>query len=322
MTDMRKIICAAAALVLGCIVALQVHAYPDKTITIVVPVSPGGVPDFVGRLLSRGLAKKYGQNVIVENRVGGGLLIGANSVAKANPDGHTMLVMPLGALFNSILSQVMPIDFERDLVPVSVMVDQSLALLANPQLPVSNLKELISYAKKHPGQISYGTAGAGSLPDIAVRLLLRMTDTRMVGIPYGGTTQATTDLLTNRIQLLFIPLGSALPHIKSGKLRALGVSTSTRDPGAPEIPSISEELPGYSLPTWQALMITGGTPPEIIDRLNKDVNEVTMEPEAVASFKRLHLRRRPAVNAAEDKAFILSEFAKWKKVFSDVGLIK
>lgn len=319
---MRRTLFIALALLIGGAVGLRAQSYPDKTINVVVPVAPGGVPDFIGRLVSKHLTKKYGISVIVENRVGAGTLTGANLVAKAKPDGHTLLVMPLGTLFNSLISRTMPINFDRDLVPVSVIADQSLVLLANVNLPFRNVQELVAYAKQKPGELSFGTAGPGSLPDIVVQLLMTMTDTKMVGIPYGGTTQAMTDLLSDRIHLLALPLGSALPHINSGKVRAIGVSMSTRDPGAPDIPSISEGVPGYSLPTWQALMITGGTPNEIVEKLNKDVREMAADPEVLASFKRLRLTARPPASAAEDKAFILSEFTKWRKILHSVGLAK
>jgi tripartite-type tricarboxylate transporter receptor subunit TctC len=319
---MRRPLVTALALLIGCVVPAQAQSYPEKTVTIVVPATAGGVTDFIGRLVSQHLAKKYGKSVIVENRVGAGTLMGANVVAKASPDGHTLLVMPLGTLFNSIISQTIPVSFERDLVPVSVVADQSLVLVVNVDLPVKDVKELISYAKKKPDELSYGTVGPGSLPDIAVQLLMSMTDTKMVGIPYGGNTPAMTDLLSGRIHLLFLPLGSALPHIESGKVRPIGVSTPARDIGAPDIPSISEGLPGYSFPTWQALMITGGTPNDIIEKLNKDVTEMTAQPEVLARFKQLHLTRRPPASAAEDKAFILSEVSKWGKVLRSIGLSK
>jgi tripartite-type tricarboxylate transporter receptor subunit TctC len=319
---MRRSLVTALALLSGCVVPAQAQSYPEKTVTIVVPATAGGVTDFIGRLVSQHLAKKYGKSVIVENRVGAGTLMGANVVAKASPDGHTLLVMPLGTLFNSIISQTIPVNFERDLVPVSVVADQSLVLVVNVDLPVKDVKELISYARKKPDELSYGTVGPGSLPDIAVQLLMSMTDTKMVGIPYGGNTPAMTDLLSGRIHLLFLPLGSALPHIESGKVRPIGVSTPARDIGAPDIPSISEGLPGYSFPTWQALMITGGTPNDIIEKLNKDVTEMTAQPDVLARFKQLHLTRRPPASAAEDKAFILSEVSKWGKVLRSIGLSK
>jgi tripartite-type tricarboxylate transporter receptor subunit TctC len=317
---MRRTLFAAATVLLGCAIALQALAYPDKAITIVVPVAPGGVTDFIGRLVSQNLAKKYSKSVIVENRVGAGTLMGANTVAKASPDGHTLLVMPLGTLFNSIISKTMPIDFERDLTPVSVIADQSLVLVVNVDLPVKDVKELVSYAKQKPNALSFGTAGPGSLPDVSVQLLMSMTDTRMVGIPYGGNAPAMTDLLTGRIHLLFLPLGSALPHINAGKIRSVGVSTAKRDPAAPDIPSISEGLPGYSFPTWQTLMVTGGTPDALIEQLHRDVSEITARPETIEKFKSLHLIRRPDSSPAKDKEFILSEFRKWKIVLEQIGL--
>jgi tripartite-type tricarboxylate transporter receptor subunit TctC len=317
---MRRLILVVAMLVAACGGASTAPAYPDHNVTIVVPASPGGVTDFIARLLSQQLAEKWGKSVIVDNRVGGGTLIGANAVAKANPDGHTMLVMPVGSLFNSIISKIMPINFEKDLVPVAVVADQSLVLVVNSDLPVTNIRELIAYAKRKPDELSYGTVGPGSLPDVAVALLKSMSVTKMVAIPYGGNTPAMTDLLTGRIHLLFLPLGSALPHISTGKVRAIGVSGPQRDTDAPEIPSISEGLPGYSVVTWQALMITGGTPDEVIGKINKDVHEVTAKPDVLERFKELHLSPRKPVSPDTDKEFILSEFKKWQPILRDTGL--
>lgn len=315
---------AAVAAVLGLTFTTLLYAqvYPERTVTIVVPASPGGVTDFIGRLLSQHLAEKWGKRVIVDNRVGGGTLIGANAVAKANPDGHTMLVMPLGTLLSSIISKTMAINFEKDLVPVSVVGAAEQVVVVNSNLPVTNIKELIAYAKQRPDELSYGTAGPGSLPDVAISLLKSMSATKMVAIPYGGNSPAMADLLTGRIHLLFLPLGSALPHITTGKIRAIGVSGPQRDSEAPEIPSISEGLPGYSVVSWQALMITGGTPDEIIGKINRDVHEVTAKPDVLEKFKELYLARRKPVSPDVDKEFILSEFRKWQPILRDTGLAK
>jgi tripartite-type tricarboxylate transporter receptor subunit TctC len=321
MNSRRAFIATAAAMLMSASFASG-QSYPERNVTIVVPASPGGVTDSIARLLSQQLAEKYGKTVVVENRVGAGTLMGANMVAKASPDGHTMLVMPLGTLFNSIISKTMPLSFERDLVPVSVVADQSLVLVVNSNLPATNIKELIAYAKQKPDELSYGTVGPGSLPDIAVQLLMNITETKMVGIPYGGNTPAMTDLVSGRIQLLFLPLGSALPHIADGKVRAIGVSSPARDSAAPDIPSLSEGLPGYSLSTWQALMITAGTPGPIIEKLNADVHEVTAKADILAKFKRLHLTRRAPATPAGDKAFVLSEFEKWQAVLRQIGQAK
>jgi tripartite-type tricarboxylate transporter receptor subunit TctC len=316
----RILATVAAVLGLTFTTVLYAQVYPERTVTIVVPASPGGVTDFIGRLLSQQLTEKWGKRVIVDNRVGGGTLIGVNAVAKANPDGHTMLVMPLGSLFSSIVSKATPINFEKDLVPVAVVGSAVQVLVANSNLPVTNITELIAYAKQRPDELSYGTVGAGSLPDVAVALLKSMSATKMVAIPYGGNTPAMTDLLTGRIHLLFLPLGSALPHINTGKIRAIGVSDPQRVSDAPEIPSISEGLPGYSVVSWQALMITGGTPEAIIDKINQDVHEITARPEVLEQFKKLHLARSKPVRPDVDKGFILSEFRKWKSFFNEIGL--
>jgi tripartite-type tricarboxylate transporter receptor subunit TctC len=320
---MKRISVTLVALILVTVTSTAVKSYPERTVTIVVPAAAGGVTDFVARMLAKNLTEKVGKDFIVENRPGGGTLTGANVVAKATPDGHSLLVMPLGTILNSILSKTIPVNFETGLVPVSVIADQSLVLVVNPkQLPVSNIKELVAYAKAHPNKISFGTVGPGSLFDVAVQLIMKMTDTKMVGIPYRGSAPALTDLLSGRIQLQAMPLGRALPHINTGKLRALGVTGPTRDSATPNIPSIGETLPGYSVPTWQSLMITAGTPEKIIDQLNNDVHDITAKPDVLKSFKRLHLRRRPPVSAAKDKAFILSEFKKWQTFLREIGLAK
>lgn len=317
---MYRILFAASAVFLACATAIGSQAYPDRTVTIVVPASPGGVTDFLARFLAQGLTPKLDKSVIVENRPGGGTLLGANFVAKAPPDGHHMLMMPLGVLFNSIISKSLAIDFEADLTPVSVIADQSLVLVVNSNVPARTIQDLITYAKQKPNQLSYGTSGPGSLPDVAVELLKSQTGTEMVAIPYPGNTPAFMDLLSGRIHLMFLPLGSALQQIKAGKVRAIGVSSAKRDTYAPEIPAIAEGLPGFVVVTWQSLMITGGTPKSIIDSLNKKVNEITARPETLERFKKLHLMRRPAATPAQDKEFVLSEFRKWKAVLDQVGL--
>jgi tripartite-type tricarboxylate transporter receptor subunit TctC len=317
----KKLLIIVAALAVTAVGYQPAHSLPERAMTIVVPASPGGVTDYVARLLATHLGQLLGENVIVENRIGGGTLIGANYVAKAAPDGRTLMVMPLGTVFNSIISKTIPIDFEHGaLVPVSVVADDPLVLVVSPHLPVKNIGELIAYAKKKPGVLSFGTVGPGSLPDVAVQLLMKMTGAKMVGIPYGGNTPALTDLLADRIDLLFLPLGSALPYITAGKVKPIGVSGLARDPAASDIPSISEVLAGYNLTTWQALMITGGTPEPVIDKLNGLVHQITAMPDVIAEFRRLYLVQRPPVSAAADKAFVLSEFRKWRTIFREIGL--
>ena len=243
---MIRSFCLALAAVAWMTAPLRAQSYPERTVTIVVPASPGGVTDFLARLLAQKLTDSLGKNVIVDNRVGGGTLIGANVVAKASPDGHTLMVMPIGTLFNSIISKTIPIDFEHGaLVPVSVVGDDPLVLVVNSHLPVKNIGELIAYAKMKPGALSFGTVGPGSFSDVAVELLMKMTDTKMVGVPYGGSTPALMDLLSDRIDLLFLPLGSGLSYITAGKVQPIGVSSLDREPDVPDIPSISEGVPGY-----------------------------------------------------------------------------
>jgi tripartite-type tricarboxylate transporter receptor subunit TctC len=319
---MMKLLVAAAALFV-CVSGGELSAanYPDWPVTIVVPAAPGGTPDLTARALADVLTAKWGKSVIIENKAGVGS-IGATTVAKASPDGHTLLMSTSGTLLSVALYRQPPIDLEKELIPVAYTADTPFVLIASPSLPVKSVKELIAYAKTKVGQLSYGTAGAGSLQHLAGEVFDSMAGTRMVPVPYRGTTPALNDLLTGRIHLMFMPLGSALPHIEAGNVRVLGVGTAKRIASAATIPAIAEDLPGFTVVSWQLVAATGGTPKEVLDQLNKDIYQAVSDPKVRDVMVKLDLIPQSPASIADNQAFVRAELTKWQPVLEKLGLVK
>jgi tripartite-type tricarboxylate transporter receptor subunit TctC len=319
---MMKLLVAAAA-VFVCVSGGELSAanYPDRPVTIVVPAAPGGTPDLTARALADVLTAKWGKSVIIENKAGVGS-IGATTVAKASPDGHTLLMSTSGTLLSVALYRQPPIDLEKELIPVAYTADTPFVLIASPSLPVKSVKELIAYAKTKVGQLSYGTAGAGSLQHLAGEVFDSMAGTRMVPVPYRGTTPALNDLLTGRIHLMFMPLGSALPHIEAGNVRVLGVGTAKRIASAATIPAIAEDLPGFTVVSWQLVAATGGTPKEVLDQLNKDIYQAVSDPKVRDVMVKLDLIPQSPASIADNQAFVRAELTKWQPVLEKLGLVK
>jgi tripartite-type tricarboxylate transporter receptor subunit TctC len=319
---MMKLLVAAAALFV-CVSGGELSAanYPDRPVTIVVPAAPGGTPDLTARALADVLTAKWGKSVIIENKAGVGS-IGATTVAKASPDGHTLLMSTSGTLLSVALYRQPPIDLEKELIPVAYTADTPFVLIASPSLPVKSVKELIAYAKTKAGQLSYGTAGAGSLQHLAGEVFDSMAGTQMVPVPYRGTTPALNDLLTGRIHLMFMPLGSALPHIEAGNVRVLGVGTPKRIASAATIPAIAEDLPGFTVVSWQLVAATGGTPKEVLDQLNKDIYQAVSDPKVRDVMVKLDLIPQSPASIADNQAFVRAELTKWQPVLEKLGLVK
>lgn len=315
----------ATSLSLACMVAGPAGAqnFPERGVTIIVPTTAGDSTDLIARLLAKNLAAKWGKSVIVENRPGGGTLIGAGAVAKAAPDGHTLLMMFSGTLLNAALHKQMPINFEKDLIPVAHVVDTPFVLIANPSLPANNLQELIAYAKAKPGELSYGTVGPGSLQHLALEVFNSAAGTKMVAIPYAGTTPTLTALIGGQIHLAFAPVGASMQFIKSGQARALGVGSPQRVAAAADFPTIAEAgLPGFNVVSWQMMAVTGGTPRNIVDQLNKDVYEAASHAEVQEAIAKLNLIPKSPASVAQIEALLKSELDKWRPVLTDIGLVR
>jgi tripartite-type tricarboxylate transporter receptor subunit TctC len=253
--------------------------YPIKPVKLVIPYPPGGIGDTLARELATQLATRLGQSVVVESKPGASQMIGAEYVAKSAPDGYTIFLGSLSSLVLNINAhKSMPYDPFRDFAPVSMFFSTPLYLVVNPQLPVKSVAEFISYAKAHPGKISFGSIGTGSSLHLAGEMFKLAADIDMLHVPYKGSVPAVTDLLGGQIQAIFDAPTSSLPQVRAGKLRVLGVTSVQRASGTPDVPAISETLPGYDASFWFAIVAPAGTPSAIVNRLSTEINEILKIP--------------------------------------------
>jgi tripartite-type tricarboxylate transporter receptor subunit TctC len=255
------------------------QTYPSKPIQIIVPFVPGGGTDLLARVVADKLRDKFGQPVTVENRSGAAGNIGADAAYKAPADGHTLLfTQPAPIVVNKALYGKIPFEPER-FVPIALVSVQDIMLAANPQLPANSLTELISYAKANPGKLNFGSSGAGSAPHLAAELFGSMAGVKMVHVPYKGSGESQAATLAGHVDLTFFAFSTALRHTKAGKLRALGVGGTKRNAQAPDVPSISEVLPGYSAASWTALFAPPDTPAPVVQQLRGALSEILKMPD-------------------------------------------
>ncbi|MCX7135289.1 MAG: tripartite tricarboxylate transporter substrate binding protein, partial [Proteobacteria bacterium] len=249
------------------------QSYPSKQLRFVVPFPPGGPADILSRTIGQSLAESWAQQVVIDNRAGAGGNIGAEIVAKAPPDGYTMLMGFVGThAINSSLYRSMPFDAVKDFEPVALVAMVTIILVVHPSVPVKTVKELIALANAKPGELSFGSPGNGTPQHLAGELFNTMTGVKMVHVPYKGAVPALTDLLGGRLSMIFSSMPPALPHLQSGKLRALGVTSSARSPAAPDVPTIAQSgLKGYEVINWYGVLVPAKTPKEIVGKLNGEV---------------------------------------------------
>lgn len=259
--------------------------YPSRLIRIVVPFPPGGGADTLGRMLGQKLSESWGQPVIVENRSGANGTLGTAQVAKAPPDGYTLLVVPASFAVNPSLYRNLTFDSMRDLQPVTQPASLPLVVTVHPSVPAKSMKELIDLAKSRPGSINYASAGNGSPPHLATEQLKHMTGIFMTHIPYQGGAPALMANVTGEAPVYIQSLNSAMPFIKDGRLRALAVTSAKRSPSAPEIPTVAESgVPGYEVENWYGVFVTGGTPKDIVMKLHAELVRILSTPELKAQM--------------------------------------
>lgn len=307
---------------LSCLVAVSAaltmttaHAqpaqWPAKPVRLVVPFTPGGTTDRIARLFGAHLSKALGQQFIVDNRPGASGTIGSEIVARAAPDGYTLAVVPSSYAINGALYKL-PYHPVTGIEPIGMIVTGALILTVHPSVPAKSLKEFVALLRAKPGQVRYGSTGPGTNLHLAGALLEQMTGTRMLHVPYKGQGPAITDLLSGEIHLMFSG-ASMIPHIKAGRLRGLAVTTEKRSPVLPELPAISEMLPGYSADFWTAMWAPKGTPKEIVSRINQEIARFLDQPDLRA--KLLAEGIQPAHTTPEGLARIIArELATWAKV--------
>lgn len=295
-------------------------AYPDRPIRIVIGFPPGGTADILARGLGREMTEAWGQPVVIENRPGAGSLIGSEYVAKSTPDGYTLMVVTSShAVAATALGKKDSIDPVEAFSPITLLATTPLALLANPRVPVTSLRELLVLAKRNPGKIDYGSSGTGSTTHLAGELLNRMAGIRLVHVPYKGGAHSMNDLISGQIDLLVISWPSAIPQIKAAKARGLGISGRERSPALPQVPTIAEAgVPGYEALQWYALLGPAGMPADIVQKLNAHVVGAARLPRYVDLVSKLGADIETKA-PAEFRAFLRSEVAKWTDVARQVG---
>jgi tripartite-type tricarboxylate transporter receptor subunit TctC len=315
--------CALAALVLAVGAPARAEDYPNRPLTLVVPLGAGGAMDIIARgSLAPRLAERLGKTVIVENRLGGGTVIAATSVAKSAPDGHTLLFAPAGTLTtNATLYKSLPYDPAKDFVPVAVTSKVGFVLVVNPSLPVRTFADLIAYAKKNPGALSYGSTGVGATPHLAVELIKSATGIEMTHVPYKGSIAALNDVVAGHVQLTFTDPAISPQLISAGKVRALGVSSLTRIGVVPDVPTLAEAgLPGYEAVSWHMLVLPASTPKEIVNRLNRELKAIMALPEVQKQITDIGLIPMEPPPVDELQHFLDAEIVRWGKLVQQVGI--
>lgn len=298
----------------------RAQSYPSKPVTMVVPFPAGGTTDIVARLVAAKLSEAWGQPVIVDNRAGAGGNIGSAMVAKAAPDGYTLLMGTVGThAINASLYAKMPYDVVKDFQPITNVAAVPNMLVVYPELPVKTVKELIDYGKKNPGKLNMASSGNGTSIHLAGELFKVMTGVQMEHIPYKGSAPALTDLMGGQVQVMFDNMPSALPHVKAGKLRAIAVTTATRSPAMPDLPTIAEAgLPGFEAASWFGMLAPAGTPKDIVAKIHGDV--VKLAKTTDLSEKLTQQGAAPVLNTPDEfAAYIKAELAKWEKVVKASG---
>ncbi len=294
--------------------SVMAQEYPTRPIRFVAPFAPGGGNDITSRIVAEGLTQALGKPVIVDNRPGAGSIIGTEIVAKAAPDGYTLLNAGISIAFNVALYQKLPYDSLRDLAPVTLLADQPNILVAHPSLPAKTLKEFIALAHSAPGKLTYGSSGIGGGTHLAMELLILSLKIELVHVPYKGTGPGLTALLGNQVSVIFSTFASALPHVKAGRLRAFGVSNARRAPTLPEVPTIAESgVPGYEYSTRYGMMVPARTPRAIVEKLNQATASVLNSQEARQKLLAQGIDPMPSTSA-EYGAYLKSETEKWTRV--------
>lgn len=299
----------------------QAQSYPSKPIRFVVGFTAGGASDITARIVGQKLSEHFGQPVIIDNRAGASGTIAASIVAKAPPDGYTLLSGATSILaINPGLFDKLDYDSLRDFAPVSQTVLMPQLLVVHPAVKATTLKELLALAKARPGELNYSSSGTGSSSHLAMELLKYMAGINVVHVPFKGSGQAMPNLLAGQIQLVIDPIPTSLPHVKTGRLRAIAISTVKRSPAIPEVPTIAEAgVPGYDSSLWYGVLLPARTPPAIVAKLSETVNAILRERDVVERFAGLGADPLGS-SPAEFGKYIRDEFGKWGKVIKAVGI--
>ena len=294
--------------------------YPARPVAIIVPYAAGGATDLLARMIGQKLEQRLGKAFVIENRPGAGTVIAAQAVAKATPDGYTLLMgtsTPLA--INATLHKKLPYDPVADFVPLALVSSVPFVLVVSPSLPVQSVSDLIRLAKEKPGSLSYGSSGPGSPHHLYAELLKSMTGIEMTHVPYKGSVPALTDVVANHIPLMFVDLAPAQPMIKEGKVRALGVSSAIRVASLPDVPPVSTAVPGFEAVAWQMLVAPAGTPKPVVDLLHRELKAILAMPETKRQITELGMIPRDTPPVDELARYVKSEVQRWGEVVKKSG---
>ncbi len=329
MTRLKNTLGTAIAITVGTMLAVTTMAtmstvataqtYPSKPIRIVTPYGQGGNADILTRVIGEFIAKGLGQPVLVDNRPGGSSTIGSNIVAKAPADGHTLMLISSSHSVNPSLFSDLPYDTLRDFAAVSMVGATPILLVANPRVSANSIKELVALAKAKPGSLNFSTSGNGSPAHLAGELLNLLAGIKLTHVPYKTTAQAFNDVIGGTVELAFPSTSSVLPQIKSGKLKALGITSPKRSPLTPDIPAMAESVPGYQATIWTGVLAPGATPKPIITRLNTEIVKALNTPEIRTKLVSMGVEIEPST-PEEFAAFIEAEIKKWARVIKESGI--
>jgi tripartite-type tricarboxylate transporter receptor subunit TctC len=288
----------------------RAETYPTRPVHLIVAFAAGGTNDIVARLLGQSLSERLGQRLVIENRPGAGGNIGTEAVVRAAPDGYTLLMAGTPNAINATLYDKLPFNFTSDIAPVAAILSMPDVMEVNPSLPVRTIPEFIAYARANPGKVAMASAGTGGATHLAGELFKVMTGINMVHVPYRGDAPALVDLMGGQVQVMFDLMPASIEYIKTGKLRALGVTTAARSEALPDLPTVGEFVPGYEASAWLGVAAPAKTPVEIIDKLNREINAVLSDPKFKAHLADLGARVLPG-SPAEFGKLIADETGKW-----------
>jgi tripartite-type tricarboxylate transporter receptor subunit TctC len=299
--------------------AASAQSYPSRPVKLIVAFTAGGTTDLLARILAQPLSERLGQQVVIENKPGGGTNIAMQLIVNAPPDGYTIGMTFATNTINPSLYKSLPFDYQRDITPVSGLADLPLVLVINKDVPVKNVTEFVAYAKAKTDKVAFASFGARTISHLAIELLKTSAGFEFVHVPYPGGPQITTDLISGRIQAGMDALPNSLPHIRSGAIRALAVMSAQRNPAIPDVPAIGETIRGLEIDAGTGIGVPARTPPEIVERLNRDINASLSDPALKARYA--DVGAVPIIlTPAEAHARIARDIARWRKVIEDAGL--
>ncbi len=293
------------------------QSYPSKSIRLIVPYAPGGIVDYIGRLMGQRLSEAFGQNVVIDNRPGAGGVIGVETASRANGDGYTLVIMDPAIVINPSLLPKVPYDIHKDLVPVTILSNSPLVLAINAKVPAHSVQELVNLAQAQPGKLSFASAGVGTTPHMAGELFKARIQQNIVHVPYKGSGPAMTDLIGGQVQMTFSSITAALPFIKDGRLRGLATTGAKRAAALSSLPTMIEAgYPGFDVNLWLGVFAPSSTPKNVVATLNSEFRKALQNPGVTGGFEKVGAEPLGST-PSESAAYVKNDYAKWAKVIRD-----